>query len=143
MYQRKSTVKVMLDDGAFVPVRAHSDDAGMDLLAMSDFDVPPYGRVVHDTGVHVAIPRGYVGDVKSKSGLMTKHGITTDGTVDCGFTGSIRVTLFNNSSVRFEVKRGNKIAQLVIKQIITPDVELVDSLEDTERGANGFGSTGK
>lgn len=135
-------MKVMLDPGAYMPTRAHETDAGLDLYSREDKEVPAYGSAIFDTGVHVEIPAGYVGDVKSKSGLMMERGITTDGTVDCGYTGSVRVKLFNHSPIRFDVKRGRKIAQLVIKQIITPEPELVDSLEETERGDGGFGSTG-
>jgi dUTP pyrophosphatase len=91
----------------------------------------------------MAIPKGYVGDVKSKSGLMMKYGIVTDGTVDAGYTGSIRVKLFNMSSCAVSIVKGQKIAQLVIKKILTPELEIVDRLEETERGDGGFGSTGK
>lgn len=136
-------MKIMLDPGAFMPTRAHETDAGLDLYAMHEQEVPAFGSAVFDTGVHVAIPEGYVGDVKSKSGLMVNHNITTDGTVDCGYTGSVRVKLFNHSMKAFQVEAGQKIAQLVIKKIITPALELVDDLEATERGEGGFGSTGK
>jgi dUTP pyrophosphatase len=110
---------------------------------MHDQDIPAYRSAEFDTGVHIAIPRGYVGDVKSKSGLMMKHDLTTDGTIDCGYTGSIRVKLFNNSPVRCYIEAGQKIAQVVLKAIITPELELVSELEATERGDGGFGSTGK
>lgn len=136
-------LKVKLDPGAYMPTRAHETDAGLDLYAMMDHEVPAYGSAAFDTGVHIEIPEGYVGDVKSKSGLMMNHDITTDGTVDCGYTGSIRVKLFNHSPLRYDVKAGQKIAQLVIKKIITPEPEQVSDLEATERGDGGFGSTGK
>lgn len=136
-------MKIKLDPGAIMPVRAHDTDAGLDLFSREDKAIPAYRSAVFDTGVHIAIPEGYVGDVKSKSGLMVNHDITTDGTVDCGYTGSIRVKLFNNSPIRYEVTKGQKIAQVVIKAIITPELELVDELEATERGDGGFGSTGK
>lgn len=136
-------MKVKLDPGAKLPTRAHDTDAGLDLYAREAFEIPAMGSASHDTGVHLAIPEGYVGDVKSKSGLMVKHDITTDGTVDCGYTGAIRVKLFNHSMKAFQVEAGQKIAQLVIKKIITPELELVGDLEATERGSGGFGSTGK
>lgn len=136
-------MKVKLDPGAYMPTRAHKEDAGLDLYAMEAKEVPAYGSAEFDTGVHVEIPEGYVGDVESKSGLMMKCDITTDGTVDCGYTGAIRVKLFNHSPIRLDIKAGQKIAQLVIKQIITPELEVVDDLEATERGDGGFGSTGK
>lgn len=81
--------------------------------------------------------------VKSKSGLMCKHGIVTDGTVDAGYTGSIRVCLYNRDGTSMSFKRGDKIAQLVIMPIITPDFEQVDEIEGSDRGAGGFGSTGR
>lgn len=136
-------LKVMLDPGAKMPTRAHLKDAGLDLYAMEDQEVPAFGSAEFNTGVHVAIPEGYVGDVKSKSGLMMDNDITTDGTVDCGYTGAIRVKLFNHKMTTYPVKAGQKIAQLVLKAIITPEPVLVDSMPATERGNGGFGSTGK
>lgn len=135
-------MKVKLDDGAFVPTRAHETDAGLDLYAMDTSAIMPYNSKTFDTGVHLEIPEGYVGDIKSKSGMMVYNNIITDGTVDCGYTGSIRVKLFNLGSTAYWVERGQKIAQIVIKKIITPDLEIVEELEDTERGTGGFGSTG-
>ena len=136
-------MKLVLDDGAFVPTRAHDTDAGLDLYTPDDFTVPAKGSEVVDTGVHLEIPVGYVGFVKSKSGLMVKQDITTDGTVDAGYTGSIKIKLFNHGYDDKQFFRGQKIAQIVILPIITPELELVDSLEDTERGTGGFGSTGE
>lgn len=150
-------LKTKLDKGAILPTRAHSHDGGLDLYSPHDIYLPgchvfndksklkytvSAGMVCIDTGVHVAIPEGFVGDIKSKSGLMVKNNITTDGTIDCGYTGSIVVKLFNHGSEGLYIKKGQKIAQLVIKSIITPEPELVDSLDDTERGEGGFGSTG-
>ena len=141
-------IKVKLSPGGIMPTRAHSTDAGLDLYSPIDVVIPGddyWGECFAeiDTLTHIAIPVGYVGDVKSKSGLMMQHHITTDGTVDAGYTGSIRVKLFNHGLCDVHIQKGQKIAQLVIKKIITPELELVDSLEETERGANGFGSTGK
>lgn len=136
-------IKISLDHGASViPKRAHKTDAGLDLFSICDWTIPAKAASVFDTGVHVQIPEGYVGFVKSKSSLMLE-GLTTDGTIDCGFTGSIRVVLFNHSNNDYEVKAGQKIAQLVILPIITPDVEIVGHLDATDRGDGGFGSTGK
>ena len=131
-----------LDPGAKMPTRAHETDAGLDLYSMDTVAIPAFGSASFDTGVHIAIPEGYVGLVKSKSGLMVNHAITTDGVVDVGYTGSIRVKLFNNCHGRYVVEKGQKIAQLVILPIITPEIEEVAALEDTERGTGGFGSTG-
>jgi dUTP pyrophosphatase len=136
-------IQIALDKGAYLPSRAHDADAGLDLYAREAQEIPAYGSAEFDTGVHIAIPRGYVGDVKSKSGLMMKYDLTTDGTIDSGYTGSVRVKLFNNCPFRRDIKRGQKIAQVVIKSIITPELEIVSQLEPTERGDNGFGSTGE
>lgn len=136
-------MKVMLDPGAKMPTRAHTNDAGLDLYS-------PVRKVIRandwesiDTGVHVAIPEGHVGMITSKSGLMAKEGITSRGTIDSGYAGSIKAVLFNHSRKDYIVEEGQKITQLVIMPIITPELELVDSLEETERGTGGFGSTGE
>lgn len=136
-------MKIKLDEGAKLPTRAHTYDAGLDLYAMEDGYIPSYDSRTFDTGVHVQIPECCVGFIKSKSGLMVNHNITTDGTIDCGYTGSIRVKLFNHGGSKYEVKAGDKIAQLVIVPCVLLPLEQVDSLEETDRGACGFGSTGK
>lgn len=131
-----------MEPWAFVPTRAHEHDAGLDLYAPEDVIIPAHGSAKVDTGVHIAIPAGYVGDVKSKSGLMMQYDITTDGTVDAGYIGSIWVKLFNHGDQEYTAIKGQKIAQLVLKAIITPELEVVDELDNTDRGSNGFGSTG-
>lgn len=136
-------MKVVLDSGAYMPTRAHDDDAGLDLYAPKDGYIHGGGSCTFDTGVHMEIPKGYAGFLKSKSGLNCKHGLTSEGVIDAGYTGSIVVKLYNHSGKDYSVKAGDKISQLVILPIITPELELVDSLEDTERGNDGFGSTGK
>ena len=141
-------MKIMLDKGAIMPTRAHQYDAGLDLYAPEGSGVycitPCGGSVSIDTGVHVEIPKGYYGEVRSKSGLLFKHCVVTDGTVDAGYTGSIKVKLLNHHHcIRYDVNPGDKIAQLVIVPCLLPELELVDSLEETDRGDNGFGSTGR
>lgn len=136
-------MKITLDPGAYVPVRAHATDAGLDLKSPKLVYIPPYSSVAIDTGVHVEIPEGYAGMLKSKSGLNIKHDITSDGVVDCGYTGSIQVKLYNHGSHGYEVKNGDKITQLVVTPIVTPAIELVDELMSTERGSKGFGSSGR
>lgn len=136
-------MKVVLDAGAKMPTRAHTWDAGLDLYAMEDGYIRCNQSRTFDTGVHVQIPEGFVGFIKSKSGLMVNHGIITDGTIDSHYTGPIKVCLFNHGGSKYEVKAGDKIAQLVIVPCVLPPLELVDSLEDTDRGDNGFGSTGR
>lgn len=135
--------KLVLDPGAYVPIRAHTTDAGLDLLSPVRQVVRANDWVSIDTGVHIEIPDGYVGMITSKSGLMAKEGITSRGTIDSGYTGSIKAVLFNHSRKDYIVEKGQKITQLVIVPIITPEIELADELECTERGAGGFGSTGK
>ena len=135
-------MKIVLDEGANVS-RAHPYDAGLDLYSVEDGYIRCNQRSTFDTGVHVEIPEGYVGFIKSKSGLMVNHGIVTDGTIDAHYTGSIKVCLFNHGTSKYEVKKGDKIAQLVIVPCLLPELELVDSLEETDRGDNGFGSTGR
>lgn len=135
-------LKVKLDPGAKMPTRAHEADAGLDLYSRESFTLMPSMSRKCDTGVHVAIPEDYVGFLKSKSGLNVNHGITSEGVIDSGYTGSIMVKLYNHGRNPVLIEQGQKISQLVILPIITPEPELVDSLEETERGAGGFGSTG-
>ena len=136
------TLKIMLDDGALLPTRAHKDDAGLDIYTPKDVYIRARNSVVIDTGVHISIPKGYVGMLKSKSGLNIKMGLVSEGVIDSGYTGAIKVKLYNHSDEDAALLAGNKISQLVIQKIITPEVQIVDSLEETERGDSGFGSTG-
>ena len=136
-------MKIMLDNGAKMPRFAHPWDGGLDLYSNEDGYIRANHYHIFDTGTHIEIPEGMVGLIRSRSGLMVNHGITTDGTIDAHYTGSIRVCLFNNGASRYEVKKGDKIAQIVIVKCEHPTLELVDSLEDTDRGDNGFGSTGR
>ena len=137
-------MKIILDQGAKMPTRAHADDAGLDLYSRENRVIFPHSSATFDTGVHVEIPRGYAGMIKSKSGLNVKYGLTSEGVLDCGYTGSIRVKLYNHSSEAYTVAAGDKISQLVIMPIIAPELELVkDFGTETERGENGFGSTGR
>lgn len=139
-------MKVALDTGAVMPTRAHRLDAGLDLYCRKDDEMAvlmPQSSHIFDTGVHVQIPAGYVGLLLSKSGLNVKHGITSEGVIDTGYTGAIMVKLYNNSDEPYVIKPGEKITQLVIVPCALFDTELVPYLEETERGENGFGSTGK
>lgn len=135
-------IKVKLDGGAYEPTRAHKEDAGLDLRSTVDTWVHPGEHMMIDTGVHVQIPTGYVGLITSKSGLMGK-GLTVRGTIDCGFVGSIKAVMFNHGDEGYLIHKGDKICQLVLLPIITPELELVSHLDETERGADGFGSTGR
>ena len=134
-------MKIKIDPGAKMPTRAHPWDAGLDLYAKEDDKV--FGSAVFDTGVHVQIPHGYYGEIRSRSGLLFKHDLTTDGTIDSNYNGSIKVKLVNHLKYPYMVQAGDKIAQLVIVPCLLPELELVDSLEETDRGDGGFGSTGR
>jgi len=139
----RSLIKVTLDAGARMPERAHPEDAGLDLFSPEAVKVPARGSAVIDTGVHVEIQNGYAGMIKSKSGLNIKHGIISDGVVDAGYTGSIRVKLYNLSDEDYMVELGDKISQLVIVPVVTPSVDIVGEIGGSERGDGGFGSTGR
>lgn len=149
-------IKVMLECGAYMPTKAHKEDAGYDIYAMYDFVVPPtegwkignrneidVGCITHNTGVHIQIPEGYTGFLKSKSGLNIKYGLTGEGVIDSGYTGSIRVKLYNHTSKAYKFKKGDKISQLVILPIASSELVLTDEFEPTDRGNGGFGSTGR
>ena len=133
-----------LDEGAFAPEYAHSTDAGMDLRTPKTVRVPAHSSAIIDTGVHLQIPNNFVGFLKSKSGLNVKHGILSEGVIDCGYTGSIVAKLYNHSNTDYVFQKGDKITQLVILTCATGALlEHVESFDETERGDNGFGSTGK
>lgn len=136
-------MKVVLDEGAFMPEYAHDTDAGADLRSPVSFNIMAGDSVTIDTGVHVEIPSGFVGMLKSKSGLNVKHGIVSEGVIDAGYTGSIRVKLYNHGLGAFTVLKGDKISQLVIMPVHHAKFELSDALDETERGDGGFGSTGR
>lgn len=152
-------MKLKIDPGAFVPTRAHDTDAGLDLYSMEDKTLYPSGWTavdaetnatcplpfcaVFDTGVHIAFEPGTYGKIESKSGLNVKHSVVScGGVIDEGYTGSITVKLYNLGTEPYTVHKGDKIAQLVIMPYLTPKIELVEHLDDTPRGSNGFGSTG-
>ena len=138
----KRELPVMLDKGAYIPVRAHYWDAGMDIRSPINATVPAGGSVVIDSGVHVAIPHGFGALLVSKSGLNVKHNITSTGLIDSEYTGSIAVKLYNHGKADYEVKRGDKISQLVILPTYAFESEIVDTFTPTERGDGGFGTVG-
>lgn len=136
-------MRVKLDNYARLPKRAHPTDAGLDIKTPKNIFVPARGSVVVDTGVHIELPDGTVGLLKSKSGLNLKHGITCEGVIDEGYTGSIMAVLRNESDTSKLFYRGDKICQLLIIPVIYEDAELAEEIEGGERGDNGFGSTGR
>ena len=136
------TMKIKVGRNGFVPQRAYPSDAGLDLFSPVSLVIPAGGIEIIDTEVSSAIPVGFVGLITSKSGLMAA-GITSRGTIDSSYRGTIKAVLYNNSKEDYSVQRGDKITQLVLLPIITPELEIVSELDDTDRGNGGFGSTGK
>ena len=138
-------MKIKIDNGAYLPTRAHETDAGLDLYCPPSQAqiVPAKESAIFDTGIHVELPPNTVGMLKSKSGLNVNHGLTSEGVIDVGYTGSIKVKLYNHSGYDYKVNPGDKISQLVVLPIIIPELEIVCELDKTERGDNGFGSSGK
>lgn len=136
-------MNIILDNGAFKPEFAHKTDAGADLRSPVESVVPAHGSVVIDTGVHVEIPEGYVGMLKSKSGLNVKHNLIGEGVVDALYTGSIKVKLYNLGDIDYQILRGDKIIQLVIMPCVYCKFTEVEQFAETERGDGGFGSTGR
>jgi len=137
-----------LDPDVPVPARAHEHDAGYDLHAAEDAVLEPGGgRCAVATGVAVAIPPGYAGFVQPRSGLALRHGVTclnTPGLIDAGYRDEIKVILVNlDPTEKYEVHRGDRIAQLVIQRVEDVEWREVDELPDSVRGTGGFGSTGR
>lgn len=137
-------MKIVLDENAKEPYRAHPFDGGADLCAVNGGVVKPGGTKIFDTGVHVAIPESCAGFVKGRSGMAFNNKVIChEGTIDYGYTGSIKVLLINMSDKPYTVKPGDRIAQLVIQPVVLTPFEVVKTLDKTARGPFGFGSTGR
>jgi dUTP pyrophosphatase len=136
-----------LEEDLPLPAYAHPGDAGADLRAATDVVLPPGGRATVGTGIAIAVPDGYAAFVHPRSGLAARHGITlvnAPGTVDAGYRGEVRVVLLNTDpSEPFTVRRGDRIAQLVVQPVTRVQFLDADELPPTPRGAGGFGSTGR
>ncbi|RKQ36282.1 dUTP diphosphatase [Kocuria tytonis] len=136
----------LLDPGLPIPAYARPGDAGADLRAREDVELRPGERALVDTGVAVAIPEGYVGLVHPRSGLAAAHGITVlnaPGTVDSGYRGELKVCLLNTDArAAYTIRRGERIAQLVVQEVVTARFDAVAQLPPSERGERGFGSSG-
>lgn len=136
-------MKIVVEQGAYPPVRAHADDAGLDLRTPHSFRILHGMSAVIDTGIHVEIPHGYYGKLESKSGLHVNHDIVClGGVIDESYRGSIKVKLYNFGE-DYTFKEGDKIVQMILIPYIAPELEFVDRLDDTERGSSGFGSSGR
>ncbi|KAK9241351.1 dUTPase-like protein [Lipomyces kononenkoae] len=133
----------LLSDKAKVPTRGSALAAGYDIYGVEDYLIKAQDRGVIETDIAVAVPAGYYGRIAPRSGLATKHGLQTGaGVVDADYRGPLKILLFNHSNKDFQVHAGDRLAQMVIEKIITPEVVAVAELDETERGSNGFGSTG-
>ena len=136
-----------LDPGLPLPAYAHPGDAGADLCAAEDVELPPGGRATVGTGEAVAVPEGHAAFVHPRSGLASRHGITVvnaPGTVDAGYRGEVRVVLLNTDQREpFTVRRGDRIAQLVVQPVTRVRFLEVAELPASPRGEGGFGSTGR
>jgi dUTP pyrophosphatase len=136
----------LLDPDAVPPSRSRSGDAGYDLRATERVSVPQDGRRLVGTGVAVALPEGVAGLVTPRSGLAVEHGLTllnAPGLIDPNYRGEIKVILHNTSERRYTVEVGDRIAQLLLVPYWAPELEVVEALPETERGAGGFGSSGR
>ena len=136
-------------EGLPLPAYQTADAAGMDLVAAVAADAPltlaPGARALVPTGLQMAIPAGFEGQVRPRSGLAAKHGVTvlnTPGTIDADYRGEVQVILVNLSDAPFTIARGDRIAQLIIAPVTRVAITETDNLDDTARGAGGFGSTG-
>jgi len=130
---------------AVLPAYAHPSDAGMDVRSVADIVIPAGGRALVPTGLVAIIPPMYEIQVRPRSGLALKHGVTvlnTPGTIDSGYRGEIGVILANFGDKDFPVSKGDKVAQLVFAPVVQPEIEETDTIDETDRGAGGFGSTG-
>lgn len=137
------TLEIILDEGAYIPERAHDADAGYDLRTPRRVTLWSNSSVTIDTGVHMIIPEGYYGKIESKSGLNVNNNIVScGGVIDAGYTGSIAVKLYNLFGEMHTFEAGDKIAQIIIQKHERPKLVQVYELPSTERGSNGFGSTG-
>ena len=128
-----------------MPAYAHPGDAGMDVRSVEDVEIAPGARTLVHTGLVMLLPPGYEAQVRPRSGLALKHGVTvlnTPGTIDSGYRGEIGVILANFGDKDFPVAKGDKVAQLVFAPVVQPEIEETDTIDETDRGAGGFGSTG-
>ena len=144
----KVQVKIAMMEGCrdLLPAKAHADDAAFDLRSRADMTVPPGRSTLVPTGVFMEIPAGFEAQVRPRSGLALKHNITltnSPGTIDAGYRGEVGVIMFNHGPDPFPVRRGDRIAQMVIAELPEVALECVETLSESGRGDGGFGSTGR
>ncbi|KAL3481175.1 dUTPase-like protein [Aspergillus californicus] len=132
-----------LTSSATAPTRGSAFAAGYDLYSAKEITIPAKGKALVDTGLAIAVPEGTYGRIAPRSGLASKHFIDTGaGVIDADYRGEVKVLLFNFSDVDFTIKEGDRVAQLILERIYTPEVMIVEELAESVRGAGGFGSTG-
>lgn len=134
-----------INEKAIIPFQAHEGDAGMDLFSVDEVTLKPMERKLIHTGIRIQLPKNTEAQIRPRSGLALKNGITvlnTPGTIDEGYRGEIGIILINLGQDNFKITEGMKIAQMVIKPTLSLKVEEVVELTDTSRGEDGFGSTG-
>lgn len=136
-------LKVKLLEGAILPKKATEGSACYDIYSLVEKDIPPRSKEMFETGVFTEFSSEYMLHLLSRSGLSAKYGIEVGaGIIDSDYRGSIKVLLYNHSDNIFSVKKGDKIAQMTLIKIVTPEIEIIENLSETERGTNGFGSSG-
>ena len=144
----KAIVKIKMMEGCedLLPAKAHADDAAFDLKAREEVEMEPGKPVLVPTGVFMELPVGYEAQVRPRSGLSYKHALTvlnSPGTIDAGYRGEVKVIMLNAGLEPYSVKRGDRVAQMVIAKLPEVEIQAVDELSDSTRGEGGFGSTGK
>ena len=138
-------IKIKKEEGAKMPSYAHKGDSGMDVYSAEECMLKPMERKLVSTGIRIAIPHGYEGQIRPKSGLAVEHGISHAncvGTIDSGYRGEIKVPLINLSDKSYKIEKGKKIGQIVFAKVEEAVFEEVGDLDKTTRNENGFGSTG-
>lgn len=142
------TIYVTRKNGGDLPEYATPASAGMDLTACIDGPITlrPMERTLLPTGIHLGIPEGYEAEIRPRSGLAHKHGVTvlnSPGTIDSDYRGEVKVILINLGAEPFVIQRGDRIAQMIVKPVVRASLRLVEELPPTARGEGGFGSTGR
>lgn len=136
-------INIKLDKGAYKPTKAYEKDAGYDLYAREDKRIWGWSSEVFDTGVHIQLPEDTKGQVEPRSGLNIRNDLFCFGVIDPGYTGSIAVKLYNHSCNPVDIKAGDRIAQISIVPVVHATLSEIDCLDTSERGSNGFGSSGR
>lgn len=135
-------MRIKLDEGAQSPTRAHQTDAGLDIRSNESGTLYAHTFRAFHTGLHIELPQGTVGLLCSRSGMNIRQGITSTGVIDEGYTGEILVNLINHSDEDVYINAGDRISQLLVLPVFYEPIKIVEELDGSERGEDGFGSTG-